>query len=329
MEKSVLITGATGGLGVALVEEACARGFRVKATGRSLKHQAHIESLGAIFVQADLLDPSLIPSLVDGQGGIIHAAALSSSWGPYEEFKAANVDVTHNLLKAAQVQSIRRFVYISSPSIFATFADRLSIQDHDRPRSPPLNHYAKTKLIAEQMVLAATGGGLSTVAIRPRALVGPNDRVLLPKLIALAKRKAMPLPGGGKSLIELTDVRDAARATIAAYERAEQVSGKSFNISGGKPVPVREIAVKLAEAIGATPKLVDVPLAITAPLAAVMEGLALLTRSPVEPVLTRYTFATLAFSQTFDLTNAHNELYWHPSFPALETLLHEAKKMGE
>jgi len=329
LENSLLITGATGGLGIALVEEARARGIRVRATGRSLTHQARIEALGASFVQADLLDPSLLPALVDGQSGIIHAAALSASWGPFEEFNAANVEVTRNLLKAAIDQSIGRFVYISSPSIFATFADRLSIQDHDSPRNPPLNPYAQTKLSAEQMVLAAAGPGLSTVAIRPRAIVGPDDRVLLPKLIALAKRKMMPLPGGGKSLIELTDVRDAASAIIAAHQRAENVSGKAFNISGGKAFQVRDIAMKLAEAIGTSPKLISVPRPIAKPLATLMEAFARMTRSNVEPVLTRYTLATLAFSQTFDLTNARQELHWEPSFPALETLLREAKRMEE
>jgi nucleoside-diphosphate-sugar epimerase len=329
LDKSLLITGATGGLGIALVKEARRRGISVKATGRSLKHRAQIEAQGASFVQADLLDFSLLPALLEGQGGIIHAAALSSSWGPYEEFYLANVVATRHLLKAAQDQKIERFIYISSPSIFATFADRLSIKDQDSPRKPPLNHYAQTKLIAEQMVLAAAKPGLATVAIRPRALVGPHDRVLLPKLIALAKKKAMPLPRGGKALIELTDVRDAASAILSAYERAEQISGQAFNISGGTAFQVRDIAVKLAEAIGASPRLIHLPLALAAPLATLMEAWARLSKSRNEPVLTRYTLATLAFSQTFDLTNAQQALDWKPSHLALETLLLEASRTRE
>jgi nucleoside-diphosphate-sugar epimerase len=329
LENSILITGATGGLGIALVAEARARGLHVLATGRSSHLQAQIESFGARFVRADLLDPGIMASLLQGQSGIIHAAALSTSWGDYDAFHAANVEMTRNLLTVAQDRNIQRFIYVSSPSIFATFKDRLRIKDQDSPSNPPLNPYAQTKLIAERMVLAAAKPGFASVAIRPRALVGPNDRVLLPRLMALARRPAMPLPRGGKALIELTDVRDAAAAILAAYDHGDHVSGQAFNISGGKPVSVREVAVKLAEAIGASPKLIDLPMAIAAPLAASLEAIAGLLKSRVEPILTRYTLATLAYSQTFDLSGAREALDWRPTYDGFETLLHEAGRMRE
>jgi 2-alkyl-3-oxoalkanoate reductase len=327
MGQSLLITGATGGLGLALVEAACARGLRVLATGRSSQHQARLVGLGARFIAADLTDPAAALKLCEGQDGVIHAAALSSSWGPRAAFQAANVDATAHLLEAAQQQNVARFVYISSPSIFAAMRDRLAIGPNDLPTSPPLNDYAQTKLMGERLVLAASRQGFATLAIRPRAIVGPDDQVLLPKLVELARRTNMPLPGGGRSLIELTDVRDVASATLAALECADKLGGMAFNISGGQPIQVCELAQRLAATLGLKPRLLSVPLPLANVLANCGEGLARAFNMQREPVLTRYTLATLGYSQTFDLEPACLHFGWVPQFDGVATLLEQALRM--
>jgi 2-alkyl-3-oxoalkanoate reductase len=327
MVKSLLITGATGGLGLALVEAACARGFRVLATGRSSQHQARLLGLGARFIAADLTDPAAALKLCEGQDGVIHAAALSSSWGPRAAFLAANVDATSYLLEAAQQQGVARLVYISSPSIFAAMRDRLEIGPNDLPTTPQMNEYARTKLAGERLVLAASAQGFAALAIRPRAIVGPDDQVLLPKLAQLARRTSMPLPGGGRSLIELTDVRDVASATLAALDRADKVSGMAFNISGGQPIQVRELAQRLAATLSLKPRLISLPLPIAQVLASCAEGLARAFNAQNEPVLTRYTLATLGYSQTFDLEPARQHLGWAPKFDGFATLLEQALRM--
>ncbi|MFX0590873.1 SDR family NAD(P)-dependent oxidoreductase, partial [Glaesserella parasuis] len=64
-----------------------------------------------------------------------------------------------------------------------------------------------------------------TVAIRPRAIVGPNDTVLLPRILRAAGRGRFPLPGGGEALIEPTDVRDAAAIAPLVRRCAERLGG--------------------------------------------------------------------------------------------------------
>jgi 2-alkyl-3-oxoalkanoate reductase len=322
----LLITGATGGLGLALVEGACAQGLSVVATGRSRAAQARIEALGARFVSADLTDPHSAAQLCKGCNAIIHAAALSSSWGDKALFMASNIDATRFLLDAARDQGVARFVYISSPSIFAAFTDRISIGPNDAPANPPLNAYAQTKLMGEQLVLAAASADFATVAIRPRAIVGPDDRVLLPRLVQLARRPVMPLPRGGRALIELTDVRDVVSATLSALDRAKAVSGRAYNISGGAPIKVADLAQRLAASLGLTPKLVPLPMPIAHLLATVAEAVA--SGSSHEPILTRYSLATLGYSQTFDLTPAKSALQWTPRYDAVATLLEQAKRIS-
>jgi nucleoside-diphosphate-sugar epimerase len=182
--RAILITGATGGLGLSLVEAARAAGHAVRATGRSTAPRERIVGMGATFVQADLTDPAVLPALVEGQTAVIHAAALSASWGRREDFERSNVGVTRALLAAAAQAGCARFVFVSSPSIHAGFRDRLNIYGSDAPARPPLNHYARSKLRAEELVLRADGLGMRTCAVRPRAIVGPDDKVLLPAAAA-------------------------------------------------------------------------------------------------------------------------------------------------
>lgn len=327
--RRVLITGATGGLGTALVREALTRGHDVLATGRSRAQGERLVALGAQFEPLDLTDSDAdLCGLVDGFSSVIHAAALSASWGPARAFEAANVSATRRLLAAATERGVRRFVFVSSPSIFARHADRIGIGEHEAPAPTPLNHYARTKLAAEQWVLTRRDGGPACVAIRPRALVGPGDRVILPRLIELARRKRMPLPRGGAARIELTDLRDAAWATCEAEARASDLHGRAINISGGDPVSVREVAQRLAAALGESPTLVTLPVGLAIPIAHLLEAVARLAGARKEPVLTRYTLATLAWSQTFDLEPAQRLLGYVPRHDALATLLDAARRGG-
>jgi len=316
----VLITGATGGLGTALRAEAAARGAHIRATSRS-KHSAPNAEFIAIDLASEAAD---LDTLVEGMETVIHSAALSDSWGPAGGFDTTNVDATRRLLAAACAGGVKRFVFVSSPSIFARLEDQIGIGEDTQPAFPPLNHYARTKLEAERLVLAAGDATMATCAIRPRALVGEGDRVILPRLIEIAQRARVPLPRGGRAMIELTDLRDAAFAICEAAERCESCNGKAINISGGRPIAVRDLAQRVADILGTSPRLVDLPAGPALALATILEiGARLLGTS--EPPLTRYTLSTLGYSQTFDLAPAKRLLGYEPRYDAVETVLAQVR----
>lgn len=330
MSRRILITGATGGLGKALVREALDRGHDVRASGRDTQTGRVLEAMGARFAPCDLCAPQAnLRQLTDGCQSVIHAAALSASWGERSDFERSNVRATRMLLDAANSADVSRFVFVSSPSIYAALRDRIGIGSNDAPSRPPLNHYARTKLEAERLVLAQSCDGMATCAIRPRALVGKEDRVILPRLVEMASRRRLPLPGGGNALIEMTDLRDAAWAICEAEERAPEIAGKAINISGAKPMPVRQVADAIAAVLGKSPQLVSLPLPVARALATVLERTAQLASMRDEPPLTRYTLATLAYSQTFDLEPARRLLRYSPRYDALATLLARARKLAE
>jgi nucleoside-diphosphate-sugar epimerase len=326
LSRRALVTGATGGLGLALVRALRGEGYSVRATGRDARVRPVLEAEGAEVVLADLTEgPETSARLCQGMDVVFHAAALSSPWGPEAEFQRINVQATHDLLTAARSVGCEGLVFVSSPSVYARLKDQTGLTERDPPAPRPMNAYARSKLDAERAVLAANAPGFFTTAIRPRALVGPDDKVLLPRLLQVLRRGRFPAPRGGRALIELTDVRDAARTLVLADQRRDQAAGRVFNISGGRPLSVAVLARRLGQAIGRDIRQVSAPWPVMWAAASLIEALAGLAPGRPEPPVTAYGVATLAFSQTFDLSLAREVLGYAPRYDANATAVEMAR----
>lgn len=308
VSRHALVTGATGGLGRALVGELLGQGYRVTATGRDARIGA---ALGTRFVAADLVTDPIEP-LVKGVDAVFHLAALSSPWGTAETFRQINVDATERLLRASRNAGCSAFVYASTPSIYAERRDRIGLTEDSPVAARFANDYTATKYAAENLVLAADTPAFRTVSLRPRAIVGPHDNVLLPRLMRAARRGRFPLPGGGHALIEPTDIRDAALAFAAADRRRDRAGGHAINISGGDPRPLRQLLDLLFARMGADVRYIAVPAGLALAVAGAMERVAALLPGRPEPPATRYTIMTLAYSQTLCLDRANTLLDWSP-----------------
>ncbi len=317
--RRVLVTGATGGLGLATVAAFAAEGYAVRATGRKVSAAGRLRALGAEFVPADLANLATLPSLCEGMDSVVHAAALSSPWGTMAEFHRINVEATLALHEAARAAEAR-FVFVSSPSVYARARDQIGLtEDSPLPRHF-LNAYAATKGEAEGRVMARGG-----VAVRPRAIVGPDDRVLLPRFLRLIDRGHFPLVNDGRALIELTDARDVARALVLAEQKAPELGGQVFNVSGGHALPLRETVSAIAGAMGKAVNFRNLPFVPVRVLTAMAESIAVLLPGRPEPPLTVYGLCAMAFSQTFDLTRARDRLGYAPRHDALETAMAVAR----
>ncbi len=322
--RQALVTGATGGLGMALVAALLSRGYAVRATGRDVNAGRTYTGRGVSFVAAELTDPICAERLVAGMDVVFHAAALSSPWGRSETFRAVNVEATRRLLVAAQRAGCDSFVFISTPSVYSEPRDRVELTEQSPLAKRFANSYVETKYAAECLVRSSDAPGFATVALRPRALVGPNDRVLLPRLLRIARSGKFPLFRGGRALIELTDVRDAAEAAMAADEKRRSVGGMVFNISGGAPETARKTLGAVFAALELRTRFVESPYRLAAAVCAVAEFICSRLPGRPEPPATVSSLCTLAFSQTFDLTRAREQLGWSPRFSPKDAILYTA-----
>lgn len=325
--RRALVTGATGGLGIALSRALLDAGYAVRAVGRQPAALQRLTDMGAEAVAADLLETDLA-ALCEGMDAVFHAAALSSPWGPEDAFDRANVEATRRLLDAAQAVGVSSFIFVSSPSVYARWRDQTGITEATPWPAKPLNAYARTKGEAEVIVLAADRPGFRTVAIRPRALIGPDDTVLLPRILRLVRKGRFPLFRRGEALVELTDVRDGARALVLADQHREAAGGQAVNISGGRPMPIAALVEQLGRRLNTPVKIVPLPLWLGQGLSVVSDAVCRILPGRPEPVLTPYTLSTLAWSQAFDLSKARALLGYEPQYDAVETALAIAPGMA-
>jgi nucleoside-diphosphate-sugar epimerase len=296
VRRRALVTGATGGLGRTLVPMLWAAGWIINPTGRRPLPGEHCVALDLTRV---------IPrAIFSGVDTVFHLAALSSPWGPRAAFEAINVDVTRRIAEMAARAGCRRLVHVSTPSIYAEARDRIGLTEADPPARRFANAYAATKWRAERLLADAP---LPVSIVRPRAIVGPDDMVLLPRLLRVIRKGRVPLPGGGAALVELTDVRDVARALIAAADAPPT----TVNISGGASRSLRAIVERIAERLDRPIRIAAVPRTAALAGAGLMELAGHL--SGREPPITRYGVKALGWSQTFDLSHARAHLGWSPA----------------
>ena len=198
-------------------------------------------------------------------------------------------------------------------------AERCVSQSAARSRSPSSKPtrgaYPITKTIAEKAVLAANGGALATVALRPRLIWGPGDNQLLPRLVARAKAGRLRFVGDGSNRIDSTYIDNAAQAHLDAFDALDvgmACAGRAYFISNGDPRSARETVNALLAAVGAPQVEGSIPFGVAYAAGAVMEGLWKLLPLQGEPPMTRFLAEQLATTHWYDISAARRDLGYVP-----------------
>ncbi len=332
--RRVLVTGATSGLGRSAVDMLLAQGTAVVATARNAAVGRVLSSQGAQFMPLDLAraSPADLQAVLAGVDVVWHCAALSSPWGRTADFVAANVVATQRLLAAAGTAGATRFVHISTPAIYFDYTPRLQVSEDFRPATYA-NAYARTKAQAEACVALAARRypGMHCTVLRPRALFGRHDQVLMPRLArVLAQRgNRLPLPRGGQTVLDITYTDNVVQAMqLASAPNAPQrmASGLAFNITNHQPVVLRDVLQRLfGQLLGRPFEVQALPLPVLMAAAHAMQALAVITGR--EPLLTPYSVGTLAFDMTLCNRRATKVLGYVPAVSVDDGLVRTAEGM--
>ncbi|NMH86539.1 NAD-dependent epimerase/dehydratase family protein [Flavivirga algicola] len=314
----VLLTGATGFLGwrtlEVLVKEP--RINTIIATGRTLKKTHQIDHEKVTYVLGDLEDLSFVQEIIQNVDYIVHAAALSSPWGEKALFERANVLTQKNLIKAALEYGIKNFVFISSPSLYFEFKDRFDIKEEDKLPKKLINAYAKTKRKAEVLL---THSGLTYVILRPRAIIGRGDTVIMPRLIRVFDEGRLKIIGNGKNIADLTSVENVATAILLSLQAKEEALNQTYNITNGAPVVLWDAIADVLTQLGKKKPVKKLPYKLVKTIATLLEFKSILTNKK-EPALTRYGVGTLAKSLTMDISKAKRLLGYNPKVTTEEAI---------
>lgn len=313
--KTVLVTGATGFLGKYVVDELVEHGYQVRAFGRNSKVGRSLENSSVSFFQGDLTKADDVLEACKGMDLVVHAGALSTVWGPWEDFYQANVLGTKYVLEACRQTGIQRLVYISSPSIYAAPKDQLAIKESDAPEENNLNNYIRSKLASEK--LFKDYPDVPIIILRPRGLFGIGDTSILPRVINLSQKIGIPLIGDGRQLMDMTCVENVALAIRLAIE-APEAKGEVYNITNGEPRAFRDLLEESLTGLDYPIKYRKIPAFLLSVIATSLEFLYKTLNLKGEPALTRYTYYLLRYSQTLDISKAEKELGYHPKISISE-----------
>ena len=311
----VLITGATGFLGYRLSQRLSKKGYTLTTTGRNPEMGERLKFLGTRFVPGSINDADHLHTLSQGQDAIVHTAGLSSPWGRYHDFHRTNTEGTEHIVNAALAQDVPRFVHISTPSIYVQNADCENIRESDPLPPQFVNAYAQTKYAAEQRVLVGAAKGLEAVMLRPRALIGQGDTVIMPRLLRAHEMGRLRRIGNGHNRVDLTPVENVCQAIELALNlpSGSPALQEAYNISNGDPVNLWDT---LAEAFQRLNLHLDtsrgVPFAVAYGMAAAMEAQAKRKKGYPEPPLTRYSVMMIGRSQTLNIDKARQRLGYDP-----------------
>ena len=255
-----------------------------------------------------------------------HCAAKSSPWGKYDDFYAANVHATEQLAQAAGQAGVQTFVHISTPSLYFDFQHHHNIAESFVP-AKFANHYAQTKWLAEQKVLQAASDHPNTqyIMLRPRAIFGEYDRVLMPRLLQLWRqgRGTFKLPRGGEALMDLTYAGNVVHAMSLASTSPHIGSGSVFNITNQEPWPLHRVLRSLFAAMDKEMKVKSVPYGLAKQVAVLAEAWANISHK--EPQFTPYSIGALAFDMTLDNTQAQQILAYRPLVDMQQAILNTAE----
>jgi dihydroflavonol-4-reductase len=266
----LLITGATGFLGSALLPLLAERGHALRVLARS--DAAAAERLGAEVVRAALDDRDAVRRALRGVEAVYHLAGQVAFDGadPAALFRL-HVEGTRTLLEDAHAAGVGRVVLASTSGTVGISREPKVHTEADAPALAVVARwpYYLSKIYAENAALRIhRDTGLPLVVLNPSLLLGPGDaRLSSTDVVLKALERRLPaLPSGGVSFV---DVRDAAAAFAAALERG--TPGERYVVTGAN--------MTFAEFFGRVARLSGVPApALRLPPAVNVAGARLLER---------------------------------------------------
>lgn len=296
MSGVVLVTGAGGFIGRAVVRRLETAGHRVRRTSRRAAGHGDV-------VRVEIGPGTDWRAALDGAMAVVHLAGVVHRRGAGErEHERVDVLGTRRLAEQAAAAGVRRFVYSSSLAVYGVLAADRPIDE--RTPVAPCTPYGRAKCGAEQALLAIAGS-MEPVVLRPPMVHGLGAPANLGALAA-AVRRGLPLPLAGtdnrRSLLGRQNLADFVELAL----RHPAAAGETFVLADARPVSTEELVRLIAEGLGRRPRLFRAPRPLLAALRASARG--------------RTLYEKLFGSLEVDASHARRTLDWRPALSIEEGL---------
>jgi nucleoside-diphosphate-sugar epimerase len=289
----VLLTGASGFVGGAVWRRCRELGWTVIATGRTALPDAG-------YIQHDLTEPFRLEFKPDV---VIHAAARSSPWGSRRQFTAQNVVATEHVLDFCRAQGRPHLIYLSTSAVLYRNEHQFDLDETTPPPEHQINEYSRTKLEGEQLVSGYDG---PWTILRPRAVFGPGDTVVFPRILKAARKGRFPLIQSDQPAWADLIYIDSLADYIVRVVRQRAVG--LFHLTNQQPVPILAFLGDVFRRLGLPEPTLKIPAARAHRAAWALESAYRFLPFLGEPPLTRFGVSVFAYSKTLAAGKALREL---------------------
>lgn len=228
----MLVTGANGRVGNAVVRELLAQGWRVRALVRSAQRPVSLQGVEPLeLVRADIGQPESLRGALTGVTHVIHSAAFVSL-NPAEQDRMAHVNVegTRHLLVAARQAGVPNMVLISSREAFQSPAAR-AVVNEDTPLAVSSGRgYARTKALATRLALSFNSPEFRVWALAPTGVIGPLDfepSLQGQEFVRQLRGRTVMVP---EARTDWVDTQDFAATTVRSLTLAR--GGEAYLVGG-------------------------------------------------------------------------------------------------
>lgn len=311
MNSTCLITGGSGFVGGRLIERLVARGWEVRALARSDQAMRAVERRGAQPVRGSLDDRDSLVAAATGCSVVIHVAALFKLWGNADEFELANVQGTANLLSAAVIGSVSRFVQVGAAAVvMGDMSPMLQVNETLPRQERHWAPYSASKARSEAMVLGANRQGVfETVVIRPPMIWGAGMPTL-DHMIETVRAGQFRWVGDGSQAMSTAHVDNVCHAVELAIAKGR--GGEAYFVSDAADSTLKQVISGLLQTRAVEPPRASAPLPVAWLMAGVMEWMWRTFERKGEPPITRQMLRLIGQPFTLDISKARRELGYAP-----------------
>jgi len=291
----ILITGSSGFVGGALCAKSVAQGWDTTGISRRA-------AVAGNWIAADLTRPLKLPASYRPDV-VVHCAARSSPWGTARDFERQNIDATRHVIDFCRRVGSPHLIYISTSAVLYRNEHQLAMSESTPPADRFLNHYARTKFAGETLVQSYAGP--STI-LRPRAIFGPGDTVVFPRILRAAREGKFPIIHSATPVMaDLIYIETLIDYIVRAIER--RATGL-FHLSNNRPIALTSFLQDVFTRLDLPAPRRRIPMSRAMTAGACIETLYRFLPFLGEPPITRFGVSVFAYSKTMDVTKSLREL---------------------
>ncbi|MBQ9511961.1 MAG: SDR family oxidoreductase [Lachnospiraceae bacterium] len=261
--STFLVTGGAGFIGSNLCEAVLTMGYRVRclddlSTGHKENIEPFLSNEHFTFIEGDIKNLDTCMEACKGVDYVLHQAAWGSVPRSIEMplfYEENNIKGTLNMMEAARLQNVKRFVYASSSSVYG---DSTVLPKKEGGEGMVLSPYALTKKTDEEYGrLYHRLYGLNTYGLRYFNVFGrrqdPNGAyaAVIPKFIKqLLNGEQVTINGDGKQSRDFTYIDNVIEGNLRAAASAEDAAGEAYNIGAGGREYLIDVYHAICDALG-------------------------------------------------------------------------------